>query len=386
MNVVYFSPHFPDNYIEFVVQLRMKGANVLGIADAEYDNLPMRLKSALTEYYKVNNMENYDEVFRAVAYFSFKYGKIDHLDSLNEYWLMTEARLRTDFNIQGLNNININDMKYKSKKKQRFINADINVARGKVISDLQTAKDFIAEVGYPIIAKPDVGVGALNIYKIKNEDDLKTFFEKGQSTPYILEEFINGTIVSFDGLMDKTGNLVFYSSAVYQAGVMETVNDDKHFFYYTEREIPQDLEDAGRRILKEFELKGRFFHLEFFRQADNKLVALEVNMRPPGGFTTDMFNFTCDINIYEQWANMVVNNDITINLERKFFTCFISRKWRMNYRYSNEEIIQYCGNRLVFHDHIAGVFSSALGNYGYIVRCENFDDLQNYINFIHELV
>ena len=57
------------------------------------------LKESLDEYYKVGSLENYDEVYRAVAFFAFKYGKIDWLESNNEYWLEQDARLRTDFNI-----------------------------------------------------------------------------------------------------------------------------------------------------------------------------------------------------------------------------------------------------------------------------------------------
>jgi len=385
MNVIYFSPHFPDNFIEFVSQLRIKGATVLGIADTDYDNLPYKLKTSLTDYYKVNNMEDYAEVFRAVAYFSFKYGKIDHLDSLNEHWLLTEARLRTDFNIVGLNNDSIQVVKHKSLMKQKFINAGVEVARGKVISDFETAKEFIEEVKYPVIAKPDIGVGALNTFKIKNENELKEFFEKSIPVPYIFEEFITGQIISFDGLTDKDGKLVFSSSAVYQSGVMETVNDDTHFHYYTEREIPADLEKLGKQVLKEFDLKGRFFHFEFFRLPNNKIVALEVNMRPPGGFTTDMFNFTNDINIYEQWANIVINNTFDAKVERKYFVAFVGRKWRMNYKYSIEELVTTFGDKLVYHDNIAGVFSSALGNYGFIVRHENLENLKEYINYIHQL-
>ena len=36
---------------------------------------------------------------RAMGYFTFKYGKIDWLESNNEFWLEQDAALRTDFNI-----------------------------------------------------------------------------------------------------------------------------------------------------------------------------------------------------------------------------------------------------------------------------------------------
>ena len=76
-NFIFISPAFPGNYENFCVALRANGVNVLGIGDTPYDCLSPRLKSALTEYYRVENMENYDEMFRAVAFLSFHHGKID---------------------------------------------------------------------------------------------------------------------------------------------------------------------------------------------------------------------------------------------------------------------------------------------------------------------
>jgi hypothetical protein len=52
----------------------------------------------------------------------------------------------------------------------------------------------------------------------------------------------------------------------------------------------------------------KIFHFEFFRQDDGHLVALEVNIRPPGGLTTEMFNYANDIDIYAEWAHIIVHN------------------------------------------------------------------------------
>src|SRR5512143_682500 len=85
MNFVFLSPHFPPNYYQFCVHLRNLGANVLGLAEEPYDRLRPELKHALTDYYKVNAMHDYAELVRALGYFTHRYGKIDRLDSLNEY-------------------------------------------------------------------------------------------------------------------------------------------------------------------------------------------------------------------------------------------------------------------------------------------------------------
>lgn len=90
-NFIFISPNFPSNYWKFCRELQNNGIRVLGIGDEVYDNLTVDLKASLTEYYKVSNLESYDEVFRAVAFFTFKYGKIDFIESNNEYWLERDA-------------------------------------------------------------------------------------------------------------------------------------------------------------------------------------------------------------------------------------------------------------------------------------------------------
>ena len=102
MNCIFLSPHFPPQYHRFCQQLKVPGANVLGIGDAPYDELSPAVRSSLTEYFRVDRMADYEELLRACGYFTHKYGKIDRIDSLNEFWLSTEARLRDDFNVFGL--------------------------------------------------------------------------------------------------------------------------------------------------------------------------------------------------------------------------------------------------------------------------------------------
>ena len=275
-------------------------------------------------------------------------------------------------------------MKFKSRMKQRFINAGINAARGKVIDNLDSAKKFALHVGFPVIAKPDSGVGAMGTFKINDEDQLVAFFNNEIDTTYIFEEFVKGRIHSFDGLTDKDGKIVFYTSHVYSDGIMDVVNKDEDVYYYSQRTVARDLVNAGKKILKEFDYRGRFFHFEFFRKDNGQLVALEVNMRPPGGFTTDMFNFGSDINVYELWADIVTNKRVDIDYKRKFHVAYVGRKSRFDYSNSIEQVIAHCGSHLSHHEKVSGVFSRALGNYGFLLRHPKLSELMKYIDFIHK--
>lgn len=385
MNFIFLSPHFPPNYYPFCVHLQRLGANVLGIADTQYEHLRPELQKALTEYYRVDDMHNYDQLLRAIGYFTHRYGKIDGLDSQNEYWLEIEAQLRTDFNIIGLKSEEMGAIKRKSKMKKIYQKAGISVARGWIVRTQRDAQSLISETGFPVVAKPDIGVGAAKTYKITNQLELDQFFIEKTPVDYFMEEFIQGDIVSFDGLVDYDGKIVFSTAHLYSSGVMEAVNLDEDIYYYSYREIPPDLNSVGRRTVKAFKLRGRFFHFEYFRTKEDGLIALEVNMRPPGGLTTDMFNYANNIDIYSIWAELIVNGLVKVPSERPFHVAYVGRKKSRQYKYSHKEVLSTCGDFMCHHEPIEGVFAAAIGNYGYILRSINLEDVLRLAEYIQEV-
>ena len=382
MNFVFISPHFPSNYYQFCSALRSLGATVLGIADEPYNNLSAELKSALNEYFFVPNLHNHDDLVRAMGYLTHQYGKIEGLDSMSEYWMETEAKLRTDFNIDGLKVGDLPTIKRKSLMKSMFKKAGVPAAPGTVIHSAAQARKFASEHGFPLIAKPDIGVGAAQTYKFETPQQLDDFLAILPPVDYFLEKFIQGDMQTFDGLTDHNGDIVFSSSMQYSNGVMEVVNDDTDVYYYTLRQIPADIEIAGRAIIKAYGIKKRFFHFEFFRTPDGSLVALEVNMRPPGGLTTDMFNYTNDINIYYEWANIILHNRFSSQYSRPFHCCYIGRKNNKPYKHTHREILTRYKDFIVANEEISGVFSAALGNYGYLVRSPELNEVIAIADFV----
>ena len=213
-NFIFISPNFPTNYWQFCRELKNDGMNVLGIGDQPYDELKPELKDSLNEYYKVGSLENYDEVYRAVAFFAFKYGRIDWLESNNEYWLERDAALRTDFNIKsGFQTEDMPRIKYKSKMKEYYQKAGIATARYHMVDDLESCRKFIKEVGYPVVVKPDNGVGASDTHKLSSDEELKRFLlYKSTYHPdlsYIMEEFVHAEVNSYDAIIDGSGRKIF---------------------------------------------------------------------------------------------------------------------------------------------------------------------------------
>lgn len=392
MNFIFISPAFPKNYFNFCDRLKKNKVNILGIGDTPYPELDQKVRDSLVEYYKVTSLENYDEVYRAVAFFAFKYGKIDFLESNNEYWLRQDAKLRTDFNITGAKIEDVISFTSKSSMKDFYIQAGIPVARYKFCSTVEEDLEFIDLVGYPVVVKPNVGVGAAATYKIKDEEDLKRFYKRGFQVPYIMEEFIEGDITSFDGICDSNSNVVFCDNEVFPPSIMDIVNENLDLSYYVNKEVPQEIFEAGQKVLKAFGIKSRYFHLEFFRLKKAKkglgkvgdIVALEVNMRPPGGYTPDMINFAQSVDTYQIYADIICYDEIrNVNLSHpKYYCMYAARRDRYAYLHSSEEIVKAYSSSILMHERMSEVLSGAMGNEFFIAKFAEFEDMMKFRDFV----
>lgn len=385
MNVVFLSPHFPTNWWRFVRGLRQVGATTLGIADEKWENLRPELRESLDDYYRVDDLANYDQLTRALGFFIHRHGRIERLDSLNEHWLESEARLRTDFNIPGINKNTIGAIKRKSLMKSRFLGAGLAAARGKVCKTPAQLNRFIAEVGLPVVAKPDIGVGAARTYKLESDAEIAAYLAEKPAVDYIVEEFVKGELITYDGLTGRSGEILFDSTFTYSTGVMEAVNQALDLSYWIARTIPPDVQEVGRAMARAFDLRERPFHFEIFRTADGRLIPLEVNMRPPGGWTVDMFNFANDIDLYREWANIVVNGRFDAIITRPYNVVYVSRRDIRTYAMSHEEIMREFGDLIVKAARMDRVLATAMGDEGFILRSPDAEPLRAAVSRIQEL-
>lgn len=396
-NFVFISPHFPSTYYRFVQALANNGFRVLGIGDCPYDNLPQGLKESLTEYYLCYDMENFDEEVKAVAYFENKYGHIDFLESNNEYWLQRDAWLRDRFNITtGTSGEEIKTYQHKSMMKACYEKAKVKTARYILVDTRENLLKFVDEVGYPIFAKPDMGVGAEGDFKIKNIDDLNRFFEeKSPNVTYICEQFVTGNIVSFDGVSDSKGNVLFATSEFFPPSISDIVQQGLDVFYYCLPKVPDDLAKIGPRVVKAFNVRNRFFHLEFFRLSQdikglgkkNEIVGLETNMRPPGGFTPDLINFANSVNCYQIYADSIAFDENRQNMDnKKYYAGCASRRDSYEYFYSDDDIRNTFRNNLCVNGRYPPIFSGAMGDRYFMAKFDTLKELKLFEEYVERRI
>ena len=391
-NFIIISPHFPQTYYRFAEALKNNGFRVLGVGDASFFELAPELRNCLDEYYCCYDMENYENEKHAVGHFRNKYGIIDYLESNNEYWLEKDSWLRNDFNIpNGVRPDELQYWQHKSMMKELYKKAGAKTAAYTLVSDKENLLKFIEKVGYPVFIKPDMGVGASGDFKIENSGDVDAFFEKKKSwITYICEQFVTGNIVSFDGICDDDGNVIFCASNVFPPSVADVVKEGKDLFYYTVKEVPADLKEIGQKVIKAFNVKKRFFHLEFFRLTKdvpnigkvNDIVALETNMRPAGGFTPDLINFSQSVNCYQIYADVMAFNENRqdMGMPKYYAACASRRDW-VSYANDDNSVLEKYRDNICANGRYPDVLSGAMGNRFFMAKFDTLEEVQEFQEF-----
>ena len=392
-NFIFISPNFPMTYWKFCAELKKNGMRVLGIGDSPYENLLQELRDSLDEYYKVSSLENYDEVFKAVAFFSFKYGKIDWLESNNEYWLMQDARLRTEFNITtGPKLSDMRKIKYKSAMKEYYNKVGIPTARYHLVEGLEDSLDFAHTVGYPVVVKPDNGVGANHTYKLKSDEELEFFMDTKDDEVYIMEEYVNGYVQTYDAIVNAQGEPLFESGNISPDSIMDIVNDNTDSRYYLVKELPDKIREFGLKTVKSFGVKSRFIHLEFFVLTQDQeglgkkgdVLGLEVNMRPAGGYTPDMYNYSQETDVYKIWADMVCFNKNTKPIGNHHFCAFYGRRDGTYYKLDDYEVMMKYREHMVMNGRIPDALSGAMANQMYVATFDTQEELDRFYSDMSE--
>ena len=284
--------------------------------------------------------------------------------------------------------------KSKSAMKPVYKEAGIPTARNHKVTDIEAAREFLDEIGgYPVIVKPDIGVGAADTWKLENDNDLEWFYNNKPDTPYVMEEFVYGYIYSYDAICDSKGDVLFESSNWFPPSIADLVNKDLELAYYTTDYVPEQLRDLGRKAIKGFKVRSRFVHFEFFRLTQPRknlgevgdFVGLEVNMRPAGGYTPDMMDFAHNTDVYQIWAEMVTDDKRLLpDIGGDRFCVYAARKDSHTYAHSHEEVLAKYGSRMAMCERMPDALSAAMGNQMYTAFADNMDEVNEFIEFVQK--
>jgi hypothetical protein len=209
---------------------------------------------------------------------------------------------------------------------------------------------------------------------------------------FILEEFIEGEIFSFDGMANDQSDVVFFTGHQFPINIASIVNEDAETYYLTLKTLPEALIHAGKASVKAFGIRQRFFHFEFFRLTKDyphlgkvgTFVALEANLRPPGGYSMEMINYANSVNAYHIYTDVIATNKwVSSKAKPTFFCANASRKNHHQYRHDFHAIREKFAPYLVFENSYPYPISIAMGDYFFLAKFQTKEEVDNFYQFVY---
>ncbi|MGX8704626.1 MAG: ATP-grasp domain-containing protein, partial [bacterium] len=270
--------------------------------------------------------------------------------------------------------------------------AGIPTARQHIVTDFAAGKAFAGTVGYPVIVKPDIGVGANGAQKISSEEELAAFYQHLPNELYVMEEFLYGDICTYDAVLDSRCEPLFESMCTY-APVLESVQGDENIHFYTTANVPDRLRELGRKTAKAFGADRRFVHFEFIQLANDyegigkagDFAAMEVNMRPAGGHDPDMMNYAQSIDVFRIYAEMVVaDKRFMPDSDDRYYCAYAARKDGHSFTHSHYDIIARYGNDIVLMEEMPPIDWPSMGRYVYMAKFREKEEMEKYFAYVLE--
>jgi hypothetical protein len=245
--------------------------------------------------------------------------------------------------------------------------------QGAPVRSGQQLESFARDHGFPLFFKPDVGVGAEQAFRVGDEAALRPVLAS-PPVGFVVQRFIEGRITTFDGLADRDGRVVFAASLVYSDTIFDIRNDGREVYFHTRRATPPALAALGQRVVEAFDVRARFFHIEFFEEPSGAFTPLEINLRPPGGFCTDLMNFAYDIDLYRLWARVMLGDDLSdVRPVARYHAAHVGRR-RRDYLVPDREVPSFLGPALVARPPVPPGLS-IMGDPIFLLRHENEGEL-----------
>ena len=200
-----------------------------------------------------------------------------------------------------------------------------------------------------------------------------------------MEEYIQAEVNSYYAIVNSKGEPIFETGNVTPLSLMDVVEDNGTSLFYILNKPFEDVRDAGRRVLKAFQVRSRFVHFEFFRLTcdqpigkKGEVVALEVNMRPSGGISPDMMNYANSTDVYKIWADMIAFDKSELSQGEKFYCAFAGRRDGKHYVYREQDIRDKFYKNLKIVGRVPHALSGAMGDTMYIANFKTKAELDDF--------
>ncbi|WP_282082597.1 ATP-grasp domain-containing protein [Streptomyces tendae] len=215
---------------------------------------------------------------------------IDHVIAPSERSLLPGGYLRSVFGIPGIGFDTANRFSNKAVMKAVLAAAGLPVARHHAVGDWRSVAQAAGEIGWPVVVKPALGTGSMNVFSVKSAADWERLAASPESDglrrarcPLLVERRIEMEAeYHCDGLV-RNGEVVFAGVSRYLRTVLDTVGEfNGSVVLADDNPDVARARELHREIVDTLGLRNGVTHLELYRTTSGFVVG-EISCRPAGG-------------------------------------------------------------------------------------------------------
>lgn len=323
-HVVFLGPDLFSAYVDLVRGLKRAGARVTGIGHTAIQKLDPRLHRYLDAYEQANTLDA-GQVLDVCRRIDAR-APIDRLETGDESLIMCAAQARAAMELPGLSVRSATLCRDKPLMKEALRQAGVPTAASAAVDTLGALREFVEREGFPVILKPRSALGSLGTQKANNVQELERAakaLKLDQGMSVAVEEFVEGHEGFYDTL-SIDGKVIHEFVSHYYPNVLPALED--------RRVAPQiaatnrvgldsydELKEMGRKVIEVLGIGTSATHMEWFF-GPKGLKFSEIGARPPGERIWDLYSAGNDLNLWTEWAMIMVHGRQASHLSRRFAT------------------------------------------------------------------
>lgn len=402
MHVLFVEPAFPRNQQEFVRALHEVGASVTAIGEAPAEALPGSVRQHLSGYEQVRSVVDRGALEDAVQRIQGR-GWVDRLEATIEAHMLPVAEVREACSIPGTSVRTTFLCRDKPAMKHELREAGIACAQSTGASDEETVRAFAKQEGYPLILKPLDAAGAAGTYRVDSDEELDqairaTGVDRGR--PIAVEEFIEGHEGFYDTLT-AGGKVIHDFACHYYPNVLEAM---RHRWISPQIVLTnridavddyKEVREMGKKVIETFGIDTSATHMEWFF-GPKGLKFSEIGCRPPGVRVWDFYAQANGIDIYREWAQLVVHGETQTRCSREYAAGMIALRPECDGTitgYEGMETIRREFGQWILDEHLPppgsqtqGVEAGYMANAWIRMRHPDYDALRHMLDKVGETV
>lgn len=320
-HVVFVAPRFLENTNRYVRAFAALDGVTLSVVSADPEALiPPELRPRVAAHYAVTDALDGAQLTAAVRALGRHVGPVDRLAGALEQLQTPMAQARDALGIEGINAAVARNFRDKDRMKDVLRAHGVPVARSALVRSSRELALFIGHVGYPVIVKPQAGLGSRATFRIESAEDIAALAPKGavptDARPLQVEEYVRAREHTCETVTVR-GVPVWRSGTRYFPTPLEVL--ETPWVQYCVL-LPREADEEPWKSFAPVNaaaLSALFgehahtaagtalTHMEWFLREDGSSLVNEVGARPPGVHIMPMMGLAHETDLVADWAELI---------------------------------------------------------------------------------